>query len=405
MTNGAFVPGGPGDIHTYNTRQQAFDMRVFSGFPPAAHRSASAGLAIALALAATLAVGACKRGSEGDAQAKEAAKGPEAVPVEVAQVSRRPIAASYSGTAPLEARGESQVVAKTSGVALSVMAEEGQQVHAGQVLVRLDSARAALQAAQSASQMRKLESNYARSRQLAEQKLISANDIDQIKYDLENARAVNRLANLELSYANVTAPISGVIAQRSIKPGNFVQINTPIFRIVDTSRLEATLNVPERELETLKAGLPVLLQVDALPGKTFTGSVDRVAPVVDSGSGTFRVICAFDGGGILQPGMFGRVRIDYDNRANALVVPRLALLDDEGDPAVFAIRAGKAVRVPVKLGYLDGEWAEVRSGVALGDQVVIAGKTALRDGSVVQVLGAANAKAPVANATSPTKKQ
>jgi membrane fusion protein (multidrug efflux system) len=81
------------------------------------------------------------------------------------------------------------------------------------------------------------------------------------------------------------------------------------------------------------------------------------------------------------------------------------LLDDEGDPAVFAIRAGKAVRVPVKLGYLDGEWAEVRSGVALGDQVVVAGKTALRDGSVVQVLGAANAKAPVANATSPTKKQ
>ena len=101
-------------------------MRVFSGFPPAAHRSASAGLAIALALAATLAVGACKRGSEGDAQAKEAAKGPEAVPVEVAQVSRRPIAASYSGTAPLDARGESQVVAKTSGVALQVLAQEGQ---------------------------------------------------------------------------------------------------------------------------------------------------------------------------------------------------------------------------------------------------------------------------------------
>jgi len=358
-------------------------------------------------LAGVLVLGACKKG-DGDAQAANgdaAGKGPEAVPVEVAVATRRPIAASYSGTAPLEARGESQVIAKTSGVALMVMAEEGQHVRAGQVLLRLDSARAALQAAQTASQMRKLESNYARSRQLAEQKLISANDIDQIKYDLENARAANRLANLELSYANVTAPISGVIAQRSIKPGNFVQINTPIFRIVDTSRLEATLNVPERELETLKAGLPVLLQVDALPGKTFTGSVDRVAPVVDSGSGTFRVICAFDGGGMLQPGMFGRVRIDYDNRANALVVPRLALLDDEGDPAVFAIRAGKAVRVPVKLGYLDGEWAEVRSGIALGDQVVIAGKTALRDGSVVQVLGAANAKAPVASAKSPTKKQ
>ena len=340
---------------------------------------------LCLALSAAVLLGGCKRGGEGDAQAKEA-KGPEAVPVEIAAASRRPVAASYSGTAPLEARAESQVVAKTSGVALSVFAEEGQVVRAGQVLVRLDSARAALQAAQTASQMRKLEANYARSRQLAEQKLMSANDIDQIKFDLENARAANRLANLELSYANVVAPISGVVAQRSIKPGNFVQINTPIFRIVDISRLEATLNVPERELETLKAGLPVNLQVDALPGKTFKGTVDRVAPVVDSGSGTFRVVCAFQGGG-LQPGMFGRIQIDYDQRANALVVPRIALLDDEGDPAVFAVRAGKAVRVPVKLGYVDGAWAEVRSGIKLGEQVVVAGKTALRDGSVVQVLG------------------
>ena len=283
------------------------------------------------------------------------------------------------------------MVAKTSGVALAVLAEEGQQVQAGQVLVRLDSARAALQAAQSASQMRKLEANYARSRQLAEQKLISANDIDQIKFDLENARAANRLANLELSYANVKAPISGVIAQRSIKPGNFVQINTPIFRIVDNSRLEATLNVPERELEVLKAGLPVNLQVDSLPGKTFTGTVDRVAPVVDSGSGTFRVICAFAGGGLLQPGMFGRMQIDYDKRMNALVVPRTALLDDASDPAVFAIVRGKAQRVPVKLGYTDGAWAEIRAGIKEGDRVVVAGKTALRDGTVVQILDDVNA--------------
>lgn len=351
-----------------------------------------------LLLPGMLALTACKGGNgEAAAKAKDEKKGPEAVPVEVAKASRRPIAASYTGTAPLEARGESQVVAKTSGVALSVLVEEGQLVRAGQVLVRLDSSRAALQAAQTNAQMRKLENDFARSRQLAEQKLVSASDNDRIRYDLENARAANRLANLELSYANVVAPISGVVASRSIKTGNFVQINSPIIRIVDVSRLEAVLNVPERELATLKAGQPVQLSVDALPGKPFTGIVDRIAPVVDSGSGTFRVICSFEGGGVLQPGMFGRIRIDYDQRANALVIPRVALLEDEGDPAVFLVRGDKASRVPVKLGYLDGEWAEVRSGVKEGEQVVIAGKTALRDGSVVQVLGKAGAK-PVAAA-------
>jgi len=136
----------------------------------------------------------------------------------------------------------------------------------------------------------------------------------------------------------------------------------------------------------------VNLKVDSMPGKTFTGTVDRVAPVVDSGSGTFRVICAFAGGGLLQPGMFGRMQIDYDQRADALVLPRTALLDDEANPAVFAIRSGKAQRVAVKLGYIEGEWAEVRGGLKLGDQVVVAGKTALRDGSSVQVIGGASPK-------------
>ncbi|WFC40356.1 efflux RND transporter periplasmic adaptor subunit [Pseudoxanthomonas sp. SE1] len=351
-------------------------------------------LALVPVLCSLLVLSACKGGGPTpEAQAKngEAPKEPDAVPVEVVKASRRPVAASYSGTAALEALGESQVVAKTSGVALAVMVEEGQVVRAGQALVRLDPDRLRLQVAQAEAQMRKLENNYRRAQQLVGQQMISANDVDQIKYDLDNARAMYRMAALELSYTTVTAPISGVVASRSIKTGNFVQINTPIIRIVDESRLEATLNVSERELSKLKAGLPVALAVDAMPGKVFQGTVDRISPVVDSGSGTFRVVCSFGSDGVLQPGMFGRIRIDYDQRADALVVPRVALLDD-GDPAVFAVRDGKAVRVPVKVGYVDGEWIEVREGLKPGDQVVTAGKVALREGSAVQVIGAEPAK-------------
>ncbi|CAN4279144.1 MULTISPECIES: efflux RND transporter periplasmic adaptor subunit [unclassified Pseudoxanthomonas] len=351
-------------------------------------------LALVPVLCSLLVLTACKGGGPTpEAQAKngEAPKEPDAVPVEVAKATHRPVAASYSGTAALEALGESQVVAKTSGVALAVLVEEGQVVRAGQALVRLDPDRLRLQVAQAEAQMRKLENNYRRAQQLVEQQMISANDVDQIKYDLENARAVYRAAALELSYTTVTAPISGVVASRSIKTGNFVQINTPIIRVVDQSRLEATLNVPERELSTLKAGQPVALAVDALRGKVFQGTVDRIAPVVDAGSGTFRVVCSFASDGVLQPGMFGRIKIDYDQRADALVVPRVALLDD-GDPAVYAVRSGKATRVPVKLGYVDGEWIEVREGLKAGDQVVTAGKVALREGSTVQVIGAEPAK-------------
>lgn len=328
----------------------------------------------------------CGKGS-GDAAAKEQADpAATAVPVETAEASRRAIAASYTGTAPLEAQAEAQVVAKTSGVALQVLVEEGDVVRAGQPLVRLDPDRARLNLAQLQAQLSKLESNFNRSDRLASQQLISAGDHEQLKYDLENVRAAYRLAQLELSYTNVVAPISGVVASRSIKTGNFVQINTPILRIIDNSRLEATLNVPERELATLRAGLPVRLQVDALPGREFVGTVDRVAPVVDAGSGTFRVICAFAGDN-LQPGMFGRIRIDYDERADALTIPRLALLDDEGEPSVYVVREGKAVRTPIELGYIDGNFVEVRKGLEPGDAVVTAGKVALRDGGLVQVIG------------------
>jgi membrane fusion protein (multidrug efflux system) len=121
--------------------------------------------------------------------------------------------------------------------------------------------------------------------------------------------------------------------------------------------------------------------------------------VVDSGSGTFRVICAFAGGGVLQPGMFGRLQINYDQRADALVIPRNALLDDEAQPAVYTVRDGKAARTPVTLGYVDGEWVEVRGGLKQGDPVVTAGKVALREGSPVQVITHdAAATKPVAKA-------
>ena len=333
-----------------------------------------------------LALAGCGR-PDGAAQADDREE-VQAVPVEVAEAANRTVAASYTGTASLEALAEAQVVAKTSGVALQVLVEEGQVVEAGQPLVRLDPDRARLNLAQSEAQMRKLENNFNRAEQLFAQQLISAGEHDQLRHDLASARASYNLARLELSYTTVTAPISGVIASRSIKTGNFVQINSPIMRIVDNTRLEATLNVPERELATLKAGQPVHMRVDALPGRTFEGTVDRVAPVVDAGSGTFRVITAFEGDAMLQPGMFGRFRIDYDQRADVLTVPRLALLDDEGEPAVYVVHDAMAVRAPVELGHVDAGFVEIRSGLAAGDQVVVAGKAALRDGSALQVIGA-----------------
>jgi membrane fusion protein (multidrug efflux system) len=376
----------------------------------AASPSLRAGL-IALAIACSLVLAACGGKSGADAQAK----GPdgkeqkldkdgkpipkvEAVPVEVSRAARHAISASYAGTANLEAPGEAQVVAKTSGVMVQLLAEEGDQVKAGQVLARMDGDRVRLEAARQLATVRKLENNYRRATELAARKLVSAEAADQIKYDLESAHAAYDLAKLELSYTNITSPISGVVAQRMVKPGNLIALNAPVFRIVNNSHLEGVLNAPEREMSRLKVGMPLRMVVDAVPGQVFEGKVDRIAPVMDSSSGTFRVVCAFDNAPELRPGMFGRIEVVYDQRTNALTVPRIALLEDEGEPAVYVIVGKIAKRTAVQLGYTNGEIAEIKSGLKEGDQVVTAGKVAIRDGTEVQVLDAGAIARPIAAA-------
>lgn len=321
-----------------------------------------------------------------DAKDKGANKETEAVPVEVVSASNQTINASYAGTANLEAPNEAQVVAKSSGVMVTQLAEEGDFVSQGQVMARIDPARAQLEVQRSRATVNKLSNNFQRAQQLLAQKLISTEAHDQIRFDLESARASLNLAQLELSYTNITAPISGVVAQRMVKQGNLVTLNMPVYRIVNTQYLEAVMNVPEREMARIKQGMPVRMQVDAIPGQAFEGRVDRISPVMDSGSGTFRVTCAFDGQQVLRAGMFGRFEVRYDSRENVLTVPRTALLEDETDPAVYVVRGSKAVRTALKLGYSNGEIAEVVSGLKAGDRIITAGKVAVRDGAAVSVI-------------------
>jgi membrane fusion protein (multidrug efflux system) len=352
-----------------------------------------------LCAALSLGLAACGGGPDADAQAKQAeasessdkdaASKPAAqpIPVEVAPVARRDIEASYAGTASLEAPEEAQVVAKTSGVLLQLLTEEGQQVKAGEVLARIDPDRARLEVARAEATLRKLEAEFNRSRELFERKLVAADAHERLRFDVATQRAAWDLAKLELSYTNVVAPISGVVAQRMVKAGNLIQLNQAMFRIVNTERLEAVLNVPERELGKLEKGLAVTLAVDALPGQRFEGVIDRISPVIDSATGTFRTTATFTAElGRLKPGMFGRIQVIYDRRAETLSVPRVALLEEQAEPAVFVVEEDKVVRTPITLGYVNGEFAEVLAGLSEGDQVVTAGKVAVRDGSKVQII-------------------
>ncbi|HEX7914627.1 efflux RND transporter periplasmic adaptor subunit [Rudaea sp.] len=391
---------------------------------------AKSSVILACAALVSLSLTACSGGSPAQAKGTKDAKAEviNAVPVEVARAARAEIAANYNGTATLTADHEAQVAAKTSGVLVKLFVEEGQSVKAGQVLAQLEQDTARAKLAQAEAQMRKADASFNYSEKAIQKQLIPQRDFDQAKYDMQNLRAAREEAALNLRFTTIVAPVDGVIAERSVKLGNLIQTNQNLFRIVGMDPLQAVLNVPERQLGILKSGQPVVLEADALPGRKFAGNILRIAPVVDSNSGTFRVTCEFhDQSGTLKPGMFGRIGIVYDQRADALTVPRSALVEEDGETAVFVVEkapdkpaddkkdgakkdeakkpetkvadAGKGDTKPVapglvahrklvKVGYSEGDKVEIRSGIEEGTQVITVGRNAVRDGTAVQVLNA-----------------
>jgi membrane fusion protein (multidrug efflux system) len=375
----------------------------------------------ALVVAVTL-IAACSGGPGGPDKDTKAAS----IPVEVASASHHSVTANYSGTATLEAIGDAQVVAKTTGIVLKILVEEGMHVQKGQALALLDDDATRNKLAQATATLKKAQAAYDKSEKGLALKITPRADFDRDMYDLETQRAVVAGAALDLSYTRILAPISGVIAKRSIKLGNLVQTNQNLFQIVDLDPLQAVLNVPERDLDTLKAGQHVQIRVDALSGKAFDGTIARIAPVVDAASGTFRATCEFrDSTQTLKPGMFGRIEVAYDQRHDALVVPRAALVEEDGESSVFVIepapakpvtpevkkaKSGEAVaaesakpaaptfvakRRLVKTGYAEGDRIEIREGIQDGERVITIGRNAVRDGTEVQVLDNAPAIAAV----------
>ncbi len=319
------------------------------------------------------------------------------MPVEVAATRRAEMAAIYTGTAPIESERKAFVMPKVKGEIRHVLADEGQRVREGQVLARLDGDQLRLEVTLAEATMRKLERDYARNTELQAKGLISAVSIDNLKYELEAAKASWELARLQLSYTDIRSPITGTVTQRLdvVKVGNTVtpvggvidSADSALFVVEDLDSLILRVNVPERELAKLAVGQLVELSFDAVPGRSFAGKIALVSPYVDAATATFGVrIRVTDTGGMLRPGMFARVAIVYERKMDALQIPRTALLDGDGPPKVFVVKDGKAAERGVQLGLSNGAYVEIVTGLKDGEQVVVVGQAAVKPGATVRIV-------------------
>jgi membrane fusion protein, multidrug efflux system len=338
-----------------------------------------------------LGLGACANdgvaGDETAAHKDEKARAEAAIPVEVARPERGEMLAMYSGTATLEAEADAEVIAKVGGEVRRILVEEGDRVRAGQLLAQLDDRQLRLEAAQTRAALAKAERDFNRQVELNKKGLVSAGAFESLKYDLDNHRAADDLAQLNLSYSAIRAPFAGVVAIRHVKLGQELAVGAPLFRVTDPTPLRANVFVPERELARLKPGQAATVAADALSGRTFPAHVKLVAPTVDSTTATFKVTLQVDDPqGALKPGMFARVGIVFERRAETLTIPRVALLEGDGSSNIFVVNAGKAEQRTIKTGLSSSGRIEVVDGLQGAEQVVIVGQNGLKDGNPVRVV-------------------
>ena len=341
------------------------------------------------AFVCVLLLSACQQGAENgnDTDAEEEEVAP--VPVETRKPVRGDVYAIYSGTAPIEAFAEADVIAKVDGEIREVLVEEGDDVTEGQVLARLDGDRLRLELNESRARLRKMERDFERNEDLREKGLLSEGDFEKLKYDLEALRASYNLASLELDYTQIRAPINGVISERYIKRGNTIEVGESLYRVTSFDPLVAYLHVPEREYRQISAGQPVGLEVDALNGPPIIASVTRVSPIVDPLTGTFKITIEIrDEQRRIKPGMFARIGVVYDTRVNALQVPRSSIVEDLGETSVFVVEDGIAVRRVVETGFSNRGMVEIVNGLNDDDDVITVGQVGLQPDSPVAVIDA-----------------
>lgn len=310
-----------------------------------------------------------------------------AIPVEMASAQRGSISAYYSTTATLEAEEEAMVVAKVRGIVKEIHVEEGDYVEAGQVMTQLEDELLEIEAQRAKATMDRLYNEYQRNKELFDKKLISAEQFENSKFEYESQKAAYELAQLKVEYAAIRAPISGVVSSRLVKVGNMINTDQQVFKITDFDPLLAILHIPEHEMSKLRTGQQANIQVDAVQGESFKGEVLRISPVVNPETGTFKVTVAIkDESNRLKPGMFGRVRIVYDTRENTLMIPKEAVMTEDGANSVYVINDKLVFRRNILTGYVNGANIEVIEGLQEGDQVVTIGQNSLQDSALVQVV-------------------
>jgi membrane fusion protein (multidrug efflux system) len=310
------------------------------------------------------------------------------VTVEPVAVERVERTVDFVGT--LRADAEAEVATEVDGRLLSIDADLGDQVAAGQVLASLDSAALDAQLREATANLQKTATEEARAAKLKAQGVMSQQEYDTISSAESVALARRDVLAIQLGHTKIRAPFAGRIAKRLVDVGNYVRTGTPIFVLVADDPLRLRGEVPERFVSELKIGQEVQGSVEAYPADVLTGRLARISAAADSTSRALTVEATIPNpDGKLKVGFFCKAAILTHSDSEALVVPVEALVNFAGVTRVFVVDDGGTARTrPVRPGLSLGTKVEIVDGLSRGERVATCALARLADGSKVVVRAA-----------------
>lgn len=353
---------------------------------------------------------ACSHPSEGIASGQ----GRPPVAVEVTAVAPGEIAEVVEVVGSLAPRFATEVRSEFTAVVAEVFVTEWVRVEKGMPLARLDTSEgeahlAAARAGVLEARVREAQAarELARAERLREVGLLTAQGLDDARTAREAvaagvaaAEAQLALAQTRLDKAVIRAPFDGVVARRWVSPGDLVEnmgSPRPLFTIVDPRVLELTATVPSSDLPRLAVGQTVEFTTDAVPGRTFAGTVSHINPLVDDASRSVQVITEIPNPGeLLRGGLFAKGRVRGEAR-RGLLLPRASLRTwdaGRGVGEVWVVVDGVVQSRAVVTGRVRADTVEVVEGLAEGDEVVTRGAFNVQPGDRVTVV--ARQASPVA---------
>jgi membrane fusion protein (multidrug efflux system) len=320
----------------------------------------------------------------GKARSK-AASGP--IAVEAATARKATAMTSIRAIGSLTSDESVQISSEIAGRIAEISFEEGETVEAGAVLVRLDDALAKAELADAQARFELASANNQRASQLSRSGNVTEKAIDEATASLAIARAALELQKVRLAKHVIRAPFAGRVGLRRVSPGSYLAVASPIVNLEKTDRLKVDFKLPEVYLSSLAIGQTVDMTVDAMPGRTFEGTIYAIDPQVDVNGRALRLRAWTPNPDYaLRPGLFVRIDVRGAQSREVIMIPESAVVPKAGETFAFRIENGRAVEARIRLGARKGEEVEVLEGLEPDVLVVVAGQQKLRSGSQVEIV-------------------